>query len=265
MTQLDLTELPLPLLLGIGLAIVLVGSEIGRFCGLRAGTRGGENLSTIEAAVLGLLALLIGFTFAMALSRFDARRDAVLIEANAIGTTALRARMLPAPHNTAVLDLLRDYVQVRLDITQRSLRGSELQNAIGRSNQIQERIWLEAELAAAKNKEMVPTGLFIVTLNEMIDAQGKRLAALQNRVPDVVVFALLVVAAIAVGFSGYASGLEARPSRTPVYVMGLLLSVVIVLILDLDRPGSGFIRVSQAPMLDLAESLKTINVTIPPR
>ena len=166
-----------------GLALIVAASEIGRFLGVRVGNQGGDNVSTLEAAVLGLLALMIGFTFAMALSRFEARRDAVLNEANAIGTTALRARLLSEPHRTEVLKLLREYVQTRLDITQRTTSQSELMAAIDRSNALQEALWQQAEAVSAKENGMVPSGLFIQTLNEMIDNQGKRLAALRNRVP----------------------------------------------------------------------------------
>jgi hypothetical protein len=81
---------------------------------------------------------MIGFTFAMALARFEGRREAVLIEANSIGTTALRARLLPAPHDTESLRLLKDYVQVRLDITQHVPSPAKLSAAIARSNAIQE-------------------------------------------------------------------------------------------------------------------------------
>ena len=75
---------------------------------------------------------MIGFTFAMALSRFEARRDAVVNEANAIGTTALRARLLPEPHRAEALKLLREYVQIRLDLTQRPASQTELMSAINR-------------------------------------------------------------------------------------------------------------------------------------
>jgi len=84
----------------------LISIEIGRRLGLAIGKRGGDNIGTLEAAVIGLLALLVGFTFAMVLARFDSRRDAVLNEANAIGTTALRARMLPQPYKKEILRLL---------------------------------------------------------------------------------------------------------------------------------------------------------------
>ena len=254
-TMIDLYNYSLLTIFLAGLAVIIATSEIGRRLAVYADSRGGDNISTLEGAVLGLLALMIGFTFAMALSRFEARRDAVLNEANAIGTTALRARLLPEPHRAEVLMLLREYVKVRLDITQRPVSRSELMAAIDRSNAIQEALWLQAKAVAAKDNGMVPTGLFIQTLNEMIDNQGKRLAALRNRVPNIVILALFGVAAIASAFAGYASGHEARRTRLPVYIMGFLVSAVILLILDLDRPSAGFIEVSQQPMIDTAASI----------
>ena len=253
--MIDLYNYSLPTIFLTGLAVILATSEIGRRLSVNAGSRGGDNISTLESAVLGLLALMIGFTFAMALSRFEARRDAVLNEANAIGTTALRARMLPEPQRVEVLKLLREYVKIRLDITQRPVSRSELIATIDRSNAIQEALWLQAKAVAAKDNGMVPTGLFIQTINEMIDNQAKRLAALRNRVPNIVILALFGVAAVASAFAGYASGLEAQRTRFPVYIMGFLVSAVILLILDLDRPSAGFIEVSQQPMIDTAASI----------
>jgi hypothetical protein len=247
----------------IGLAVILAASEIGRLLGVHAAggsddnvsTLEDDNLSTLEGAVLGLLALMIAFTFAMALSRFEARRDAVLNEANAIGTAALRARLLPEPNRTQALKLLREYVKIRLDITQHPVSQTELMVAIDRSNTLQEALWQQAQAVAAKDNGMVPTGLFIQTLNEMIDNQEKRLAVYRNRVPNIVLLALFGVAAIAHAFAGYASGIAPRGSRLPVYITGFLVSAVIFMILDLDRPSAGFIEVSQQPMIDAAASI----------
>lgn len=239
----------------LGLAVILGASEIAWQLGTRCGGRGGDNFSTLESATLGLLALIIGFTFAMALSRFEARRDAIVNEANAIGTTALRARLLPQPHRTETLNLLREYVQIRIDIIESGRSLAELKAFVDRSNAIQEALWQQAKIVAANDNSMVPTGVFILTLNEMIDDQGKRLATLRNRVPNVVLLALFGIAAVAGGFAGYANGLDPRRTRLPVYIMGLVVCSVILLILDLDRPSSGFIRNDQQPMLDAAATI----------
>jgi uncharacterized membrane protein YidH (DUF202 family) len=253
--MLDLYNYSLLTIFLAGLALIVAAIEIGRFVGVSGWKQGGDNVSTLEAAVLGLLALMIGFTFAMALSRYEARRDAVLNEANAIGTTALRARLLREPHRAEVLKLLREYVQLRLDITQRPTPQADLVAAIDRSNALQEALWQQAEAVSMKDNSMVPTGLFIQTLNEMIDNQGKRLAALRNRVPNVVPLVLFGIAAVASAFAGYASGSDAKRYRLPVYTTGVVVVAVIMLILDLDRPSAGFIEISQQPMIDTAASI----------
>jgi len=254
--MIDLYNYSLPTISLLGLAAILVAIEVGHRLGARS-NKGDDNVPTLEGAVIGLLALMVGFTFAMALSRFEARRDAILAEANAIGTTALRARLLPEPHRKEVLSLLKAYTNVRLGITQRPATYEDLAVAVEKSNKLQEALWQQAMAAAATNNNMVPTGLFIQALNEIIDDQAKRLAALRNRVPNIVVLALFAIAITASAFSGYASGLETKRSRLPVYVMGFVVCAVILLIVDLDRPGAGFIEVSQQPMIDTAATLAT--------
>lgn len=239
----------------ISLVVVLGAGEIGRALGVRE--KRGYSVATLEAAILGLLALMISFTFAMALSRYEARREAVLNEANAIGTAALRARLLPAPYNSDVLRLLKEYVQLRLDVSNGSPTREKLNTAINRSNAIQEALWQQAKLVSAKDKAVVPTGIFIQSLNEMIDSQGKRLSAAFNQIPNTVLLALYGIAAIASGFSGYASGLTSKRTRLPVLIVGALICLVILLIQDIDQPYGGFIRVSQRPMVDTAASLSS--------
>jgi hypothetical protein len=248
----------LPILL-VSVAVILGASEIGRRLAVRSTGRVGKNISTLESAILALLALMIGFTFAMALSRFEGRREAVLHEANAIGTTALRARLLPPPHRAEALKLLQEYVKIRIDITERPLSLETMNAAIARSNEIHEALWQQVKAVTKKDTGMVPTGLFIQTLNEMIDDHEKRLTAARNRVPNIVLLALYGIAAVASGFTGYASGIEARRSRLPVYITGILLCAVILLIQDLDRPGAGFITISQQPLVDTAASIAGFN------
>jgi len=161
----------------VSAAVILGCSEIGRRLGVHSIGRSGRNIATLESAILALLALMIGFTFAMALSRFEGRREAVLNEANAIGTTALRARLLPPPHRAEALKLLQEYVKIRIDITERPLSLETMNAAIVRSNEIHEALWQQVKAVAKKDTGMVPTGLFIQTLNELIDDHEKRLTA----------------------------------------------------------------------------------------
>ena len=239
----------------VSVVVIFAASEIGRRYGVVARGRGRDNDATLEAAVLGLLALMISFTFSMALTLFEARRDAVLNEANAIGTTALRARLLPAPHDARAVKLLRDYVQIRLDLYRRAPSARELDAAIDQSNAIQTSLWQEVKAVEAVDKGMVPTGLFIQTLNEMIDNQEKRVTAYRNRVPDIALMALYAIAFIAVAFAGFGAELDSRRSRLPVYLTGMIVCTVLLLIQDLGRPDAGLIWAGQQPMIDTAASI----------
>jgi hypothetical protein len=251
----DLYSYSLPAIFFGSLALLFLASELGFWLASRDPSNAKDSASVLAGAALGLLALMIGFTFSMALSRFEARRDTVLTEANAIGTTALRARLLPDPQRTATLKLLRDYVQVRLDLIDRVVTNDDLAAAASRSSALQESLWQQAMAVAAADKGMVPTGIYIQSLNDMIDSQEKRLSALRNRMPSYVLFALFGIAAVATTFAALASGAQPRRERWPVHVMAVLIVGVILLLLDLDRPDSGFIRVSAQPMIDTAQSI----------
>jgi hypothetical protein len=255
MAMIDPFDFPLWLIFLISIVLLLGAVEVGHRIGHATRLVSTGNLGILLGSVLGLLALMISFTFSLALSRFEARREAVLEEANAIGTTALRARLLPAPHAAESLRLLRDYAQLRLDITQKPPPKGEMQAVINRSDAIQEALWQQVKTVAAKDNAMVPTGVFILTLNEMIDDQEKRLTAFRTHVPDIVVLALYGIAIFSAGFMGYTSWADGRSSRVSGYLVSLLVASVILLIQDLDRPTAGFISASQQPMVDTVSSI----------
>jgi hypothetical protein len=252
--MIELADYPLSLIFVASLVLIVAAIELGHWLGQRTADHGGDNVAMLKASILGLLALMIGFTFHMAQARFELRRDAVLNEANAIGTAALRARLLSPPHNTESLALLREYVKVRLDITRRFPSPPELNAAIAKSNAIQEALWQQAKAVAAKDKATVPTGLFIEGLNVMIESQVKRLVAVRSRIPNSILLALYAIAVVAIGFASYGRALEGH-WRPAIYIAGMLTAGVILLLQDLDRPSGGFIAVSQQPMIDVATSL----------
>jgi hypothetical protein len=251
----QLANYPLWAIFIVSLILVLGSGEIGRMIGVRVRAKG--ETSTLDASILGLLALIIGFTFAMALARADARREAVVSEANSIGTTALRARLLPAPHNFEVLKLLREYVQFRVDLTRGPVTREAASAVVEKSNAIHESLWQQAKSVMARDSAVVPTGLFIQSLNEMIDNHTKRVSAVTNNVPNIVLLTLYGVAMVATAFSGYARGAPSPSGRISLYVAGAIVCIVILQIQDLDRTGRGLITISQQPMIDLAASLKS--------
>jgi hypothetical protein len=248
-----LLDYPLPVIFIASVIVFVCASEIGHRFGALIEER--ENVATLEGAMLGLLALILGFTFSMALARFEARREALLTEANAIGTAALRARLLPAPQSEESLKLFHEYARLRLDLFKQTGTAPALDAVIARSNRIQEELWQRAKTVAAKDNAMVPAGIFIEALNVTFDSQAARLAAFRNRVPAVVYVALYGIACAVTGFAGFASGVAKRFWRPPVYLTAVLVAAVILLIEDVDQPGEGFIVVSQQPMIDTEKAI----------
>jgi hypothetical protein len=245
---------------GLSIAAMLAAAEFGRSIGVWWDRRHHEalsaNISILVGAALGLLSLMIGFTFSMTLTRFDARLSGVVNEANAIGTTALRARMLPEPHAAEVIKLLRDYVQLRLDARRITASAASLEQMIARSGELQAELWQHAAAVSAAEPRSVPVGLFVQTLNQMIDLQEIRLAAGRNRVPVAVFLLLYAVAVVALGFGGYIGGLSGgREGRIPIAIMAVMIATVIAAVGDLDRSQGGFITVDQQAMENLKKSL----------
>jgi hypothetical protein len=245
------------LLVVTGLLLVL--AESGYRFGLGALRRDAETAKghsgAVQGAVLGLLGLLLGFSFAMSVGRYDARRSLVVEEANSIGTTWLRAEFLPAPHDNAVRELLLRYTHLRVE---RFKSGEEPEKSASFRREVadlHQSLWAEGA-AAAKAQPSPLTASFITSLNETIDLDATRMAALRNHVPGTVWLLLLVVAGCGAWASGYGSGTSGVRSVFNQSIFPLLIGVVITLITDIDRPRKGIIGVSQQPMEELLDSIQ---------
>jgi predicted membrane metal-binding protein len=210
----------------------------------------------ISGAIFGLLALLLGFTFSMSLGRFDQRKQLVVQEANAIGTTYLRSKLLPEPNRSAVAGLLRSYVDARLDFYNLRNDKGQFKNLIDRTEKLQDDLWLQVTSVVPKDDRPVTTGLFIQALNEVIDLHAERVAAMENHVPESVLLLLILVALLAAMLIGYGCGLAKRRHLLSTSIAALLIGIVIIAIIDLDRPARGLIRVSQSSMIRLHDSMK---------
>ena len=246
--------LPLWFLLLATVAVVFFSVELGfRLARYRKQRSAGENdgpVGGMVGATLALLAFMLAFTFGLAASRYD-RRQVVLEEANAIGTTYLRAAMLSEPIRAESRGLLREYVDVRLEAAQ----GGNVGQAISTSEQLHERLWSQAVAAAEKDRSPI-TGLFIQSLNEVIDLHAKRvMVGLRSRVPGAIWIVLYLLAILAMAAMGYQEGLTSTRRSLAALALVLAFSLVLILIVDLDRPGEGMLRVSQQSMIDLRNAM----------
>jgi hypothetical protein len=214
-----------------------------------------QPVGAMVASILGLLALVLGFTFSLSATRFEARRQAALDEANAIGTTYLRSKLLPLPERDEVGDELRQYVEARLQGAHSSDR-SGLDSAIERSEALHRELWAAALSASAK-RDSPMTALFVESLNELIDVHAKRLyTSIRSRIPLVIWGALLGLSFLAFLGVGYQCGLSATRRSPTMLAFVLAFSFVLYLIADLDRPQEGLLRVGQQSIVDVQEMLR---------
>ncbi len=251
-----LDYLPLWVFFALTAALVLLTIEVGfRLGRRRAESAEHESAASVGAmanASLALLAFLLAFTFGFAASRLEARRTILLDEVNAIGTTYLRAATLPEPERSLARTLLREYAATRLEAT----KNGKLESALQHSATLQSRLWDSAAALAARNPNAIVYGLYLETLNEMIDLHAKRVnEGLRVRVPAVIWAVLFALTALAMGETGYQIGLSSPQRSRSVPVFALAFSVVIFLIADLDRPQAGWVKVSQLPMQELLDSM----------
>jgi len=231
----------------------LVGFRVARRGRARADEGERSETSTLQGGMLALLGLLLAFTFAAASQRFDARKQLVLDEANAIGTAYLRATAVPGGEEVA--ELLRRYVDVRLEGAA-SRNPEDFRRAVGESERLHDAMWSRVAALARANPDPLRT-LLLVAVNEVIDLHEKRLTAMRNHVPTIILVLLLVVSVLTMASLGHAAGASGGRGGmlSTALTFAMLVTVVIMVVVDLDRPERGLIRVSQQSLQTLRDGL----------
>ncbi|MDR2878136.1 MAG: hypothetical protein LBV36_08900 [Chromatiales bacterium] len=217
------------------------------------GKNGSDGRDFLLTAMLGLMALLLAFTFSLALDRFETRRDLVVTEANALETAWMFAQALQEPDRIIVTKALRNYLEARVIWSQTYTD----RNDMGATKELQIPLW-NATITAAHNEPTlaISTGL-TTAVSASFDIATKRLAARTAKIPDSVLHTLLLYIAIAVLILGEVTAAhDKKPHHFSTTLLLLLLTLALMIILDLDRTNSGAIMVSQQPMLDLWEGAR---------
>jgi hypothetical protein len=211
-----------------------------------------DNYNVVQGATLTLLALLIGFTLSMAVSRYDQRKNYEEEEANAIGTEYLRSDLLGDQRSTQVKSLLRAYVQLRIDYY-KTRDAEELATINGKTAQLQDQLWRNTRDAAISQPTPV-IALAVAGMNDVLNTQGYTQAAWLNRIP---VSAWTLMIAIAF-FSNLMQGYGVRGTtgrRILLFVLPITVSLSLSLIADIDSPRGGLIRVVPQNLISLQQSL----------
>ncbi len=217
------------------------------------------GLNALDGAVFGLMGLLIAFTFSGAASRFEARRALIVQETNDIGTAYLRIDMLPADSQPALRQHYRDYLDARLDFYDKlGIDLAPARLALAKSTDLQQKIWSESVAASARQSSAAVTTLVLGSVNSMIDITTTRLVALETHPPLAIYLALAAVVLASSILAGYAMAKSGCRNWIHMVIYAGTLAFAVYLILDLDYPRFGLVRVDSADhfLVDLRNSMK---------
>jgi hypothetical protein len=257
MIQLPTDQLPLWAVFLITTLLLFTAAEIGFNVGIWRKRQSKKEekgqAGTIMGAALGMLAFILAFTFGMAGSIHNNKKEIVLEEANAIGTAYLRAQILPEPSSSKIKGLLNEYVDVRIKAAK---SFDYVKQAITRSEELHHELWTLAVSLAKDNPGSIFVGLFVDSLNKVIDLHSKRVTAgLRNRIPRSIIWTLYFVAVLTMMLMGYQAGLTGVRTLVPRIALILAFACLMLLIIELDRPMKTMIKVSQQAMIDLQISM----------
>lgn len=255
-----LDKVPLPAMFVATVALTLLslecGFQTGRWRGKRPDHEQEVAVRTEVVVMLGLVAFILAFTFWIAASHFDATRQAILNDANAIKMTYLRADLLPEPYRGEIRDLLRDYVDIRLE----SMRTGMYDQAIPQLEEIHGRLWSQAIAASEKVSSPFFAAHFIQSLNEMISLHTRRIIVRREfRIPSAIWVVLYVIVTLAAASVGCHAGLTGTRRPLVAIAWALIFSVVILLVADLDNPRRGALKVGRQVLEDFRRAMGDTN------
>jgi hypothetical protein len=241
---------------GLVLAASEAGFHLGRSAKKSIDEATKSQISLIQAAILAVLGLLLAFTMSMAVTRFEARKQLVLEESNAIGTAYLRAQLVPSPEGMEIANRLREYLDVRLEYYRTGVDIPAIRAARVRAVRVQDEFWSRAVAFAQKDPRSVTAGLLLQSLNQVIDLESAQWMATVNRVPETVILEVSLVALFSAVLVGYLYGLGNRRHLLSTALLAAAITLVLIVTVDLDRSRRGFIQVGYQPMIDLQDRLR---------
>lgn len=241
------------LIFGLTACFTFAGFAGGRYLRANSATLR-EPFGVLQGALLGVVGLVLAFGLSLAVGRYEDRRAATVAEANAIGTTYLRAQLLAEPARSRSLALLRRYTDLALAISSEVPDSPAMRRTTAAQGVLQRRLWRLAGQAVAAAPVASAPRLYVDSLNSTIDLQSARLSALNNRVPGAVLALEVIGAAIALGLLALHISLLGR-GLAPVLAAAALVTLLLLVTFDLDRPTRGLITIPATPLEALRASM----------
>ena len=213
-----------------------------------------EPIGVLQGALLGVVGLILAFGLSLAVGRYQDRRAHVVTDANTIGTAYLRAQTIAEPQRRRSLALLRTYNDLAIRLTYEVPSGAAIRATAAEQGEVQQVLWrLAGEALNARPRDSAPR-LYVDSLNEMIDQQTVRLSGLNNRVPDPVLWLELLGAALALGLLALYLSVLGK-GLIPIIAAAVIVSFLVLITFDLDRPTRGLIEIPATPLLALKETM----------
>lgn len=243
------------------MVVMTIAAEVGFALGRRSHPRTDDarrgHLGSILGSLLGLLALLLSFTFAMSANRYDVRRQLVVSDANSLEGLYLYSSLLPEESRKPFKQSLRKYVDLRSQVARfrHNLSREEASELSAEVEVLHSQMWKAAKDSAGANPPAKFAEPLLKGLVDALAVHRARMFGWESRVPDSVIWLLLlgcVGAMVAIGLSGGLGNHRGLPARI---IVTVLLCATIYVVLDLDRPHEGLIHISQSPMLHLQSTL----------
>ena len=240
-----------------------IGVLIGRYL-RRHSDHYREGIGALQGALLGLVGLILAFGLSLAVGRYQDRRADVVNDANTIGTAYLRAQTLGEPQRSRSLALLRRYNDLAIRFTYEVPGGASFRATAAEQERLQQMLWrLGGEAINGRPRDSAPR-LYLDSLNAMIDQQGVRLAGLNNHPPNAVLLLELLGAALALGMLALYVSVLGR-GLVPVVLAAVVVTFLVLVTFDLDRPTRGFITIPATPLLDEKATMSLPPAAPPPR
>ena len=213
-----------------------------------------EPFGVLQAALLGLVGLLLAFGLTLAVGRYQDRRAAVVAEANAIGTAYLRAETLAEPVRSGSLDLFPRYTDLAIRLSSEVPGSAGERRTAGAEEVLQRRLWRLAGQSLVNAPVASAPRLYVDSLNSMIDQQTVRISTRNNRVPGAVLALEVFGAAVALGLLGMYLAVLGR-GLVPMLLAAALVTLLLLVTFDLDRPTRGLITIPDTPLTSLRTSM----------
>jgi hypothetical protein len=244
-------------LMGAMMVAAEVGYQVGWRWPMRAGETSGRYFIAVQGSILGLLSLLLGFTFNMSTQRYEMRRKLVMDDASALSTLWLQSSLLPEPQRSTFQPLLRQYIEVRADAAalQRETAG-ELAKRIELAESLHRKMWEVVKTEVQGEHPARGAEAMVALLSNAQSLHRQRIYAYESRVPEIIIGMLFGTAMTAMFALGYSGGLTQQRGILLRIMITLIVCGTVFTILDLDTPTRGMIRVEQTPMLRVKQMME---------